>query len=467
MTKMEYIKKGARCELARRFFYDFCCTLAPDFYKPNRIYLKNLCNDMQDFMESDDDVLVINAPPRHGKSRTASLFSDWWFGEHPECKIMIGSYNEDLSETFSKQVRDLINTQPMDESIIVYSDIFPGVKIKRGDGAMCRWALHGQHASYLATSPKGTATGFGADLLIVDDLIKSADEANNANVLEKQWSWFTDTMLSRLEQGGKIIIIMTRWHTNDLAGRALKAFSDKKMRHISLKAQQDDGTMLCDEILSVEAYKKTALMDAAIASANYQQIPIDIKGKLYSSFKTYDTLPVDNNGRSLFEGIKAYCDTADEGSDYLCQIIYGVYNHEAYVTDVYYTKEPMEITEPETAKRLTQYKVNDAMIESNNGGRGFARSVERHLQLLRNYTTIVKWFHQSKNKNARILTKATWVMEHIYFPANWRDKWPEFYEAMTTYQKEGKNAHDDAPDTTTGVAESFDRARIGPVNVRV
>jgi predicted phage terminase large subunit-like protein len=265
-------------------------------------------------------------------------------------------------------------------------------------------------------------------------------------------------MLSRLEEGGKIIVIMTRWHTQDLSGRILKEYANKKIRHITMAAETD-GKMLCDEILSYETYlDKTRLMGADIVSANYQQIPIDIKGKLYSSFKTYEELP-------QFQGISAYCDTADEGKDYLCNIIYGVYNHEAYALDVYYTKDPMEITEPETARRLTEYKVNNAKIESNNGGRGFARNIQRILDQTRNYRTIVKWFHQSKNKQARILTNATWIMEHLYFPVNWRDKWPEYYEAMTTYQKEGKNAHDDAPDATTGVAEDFEREKIGVVNI--
>ena len=125
----------------------------------------------------------------------------------------------------------------------------------------------------------------------------------------------------------------------------------------------------------------------------------------------------------------------------------------------------MEITEKETAKRFNEFSVNNAKIESNNGGRGFARNIIRILGELKNHRTIIKWFHQSKNKQARILTNATWVMEHFYLPENWRDKWPEYYEAMTSYQKEGKNKNDDAPDATTGVAESFERERIGVVNI--
>lgn len=458
----EQIIKGARCELARRYFYDFCQTMAPDFYKPDREYLKNLCGEMQSFVDSNDDILIVEGPPRHGKSRTVSLFSDWRFGKKPANKIMIGTYNETLSETFSKNVRNLIDTQTLDESVIVYRDIFPGLKIKRGDGAVTQWSLEGQHASYLATSPTGTATGFGADLMIIDDLIKSALEANNASTLQKHWEWFINTMLSRLEEGGKIILIMTRWHTNDLVGKVLKEYKDKSIRRLTLQAQRPDGTMLCPEILSKQSYQdKIRVMGADIASANYQQIPIDIKGKLYTEFKTYETQP------DSFAGIHSYCDTADEGNDYLCNIIYGRYNHEAYILDVYYTRAAMETTEPETAKRLTEHRVNVARVESNNGGRGFARAVELQLKTIKNYSTSVKWFHQSKNKQARIITHSTWVMEHCYFPANWRDRWPEYYEAMTTYQREGKNTHDDAADATTGIAESMDKQDVMVVNVRL
>ena len=114
----------------------------------------------------------------------------------------------------------------------------------------------------------------------------------------------------------------------------------------------------------------------------------------------------------------------------------------------------MEVTETGVARTLYENNVNIVDIESNNGGRGFARSVERILkEVFKSNKTKVKWFHQSKNKVARILSNSTWVMEHIYFPTNWRDKWPEYYKAMVSYQREGKNKHDDAPDATTGVAE--------------
>ena len=456
MVDRETIIRGAKIELARREFFFYCHLKAPDFYKEDRKYLVDLCSEFQDFIQSDDEVMVVNEPPRHGKSRTAGLLVEWVLGNDQKQKIMTGSYNETLSIMFSKNVRNDIQEEKADENRIVFSDIFPGVSIKRGDGAMNLWSLEGGYNNYLATSPTGTATGFGATLLIIDDLIKNAEEANNELIKEKHWTWFTDTMLSRLEEGGKIIIIMTRWASDDLAGRALEHFKEAgaKIRHISMKALQDDGTMLCSEVLSRKSYEaKIKAMGADIASANYQQEPIDLKGRLYTSFKTYSgELP-------QFKEIRNYTDTADTGGDYLCSINYGVtFANEAYVLDVLYTKEPMEITEPVTAKMLLAGSVNVARIESNNGGRGFARNVRRILEqeLGSNYTTI-KWFTQTHNKQARIYSNSSWVMEHIYFPEDWKNRWPEYYDAMIKYQREGKNRHDDAQDATTGVAENCNK----------
>ena len=292
------IKLGAQIELARREFFFYCNLKAPDFYKHERKYLADLCDAFQKFYDSDDEVLIVNEPPRHGKSRTASLFVEWVLGKNKNEKIMTGSYNETLSMMFSKNVRNSIQELKADPYNPVYSDVFPNTRIKQGDGAMNLWSLEGGYNNYLATSPTGTATGFGASLLIIDDLIKNAEEAYNETVKQKHWDWFTNTMLSRLEEGGKIIIIMTRWASDDLAGRALEHFKESgaKVRHVSMKALQDDGTMLCEEILSRKSYEaKKKAMGADIASANYQQEPIDLKGRLYTSFKTCTDIPKDKS----------------------------------------------------------------------------------------------------------------------------------------------------------------------------
>lgn len=460
MIDKAMIKLQAKIELAKREFFYFCNLKAPDFYKRDRKYLVDLCNDLQAFYESDEyDALIINEPPRHGKSRTASLLVEWILGKNQDEKIMTGSYNETLSTMFSKNVRNGIMETKADPMKPVYSDIFPNVRIKRGDGAMNLWSLEGGYNNYLATSPGGTATGFGASLLVVDDLIKSYEEACNEATKEKHWEWFTNTMLSRLEEGGKIIIIMTRWASDDLAGKALEELPESgyKIKHINMKALQDDGTMLCEEVLSRKSFEaKKKVMGEDVVSANYQQEPIDLKGRLYTSFKTYDgELP-------QFKYIKNYTDTADTGNDYLCSINYGVtFQNEAYILNVLYTKEGMEVTEPAQAKMMFEDEVNIADIESNNGGRSYSRNVERIMrERYKTNKTVFRPFHQSKNKAARILSNSTWVMEHIYFPHNWKHRFPEYYEAMMKYQKEGKNKHDDAPDATTGIAEKINKGEI-------
>jgi len=449
MMDRKLISLGARCELARRHFYDYCLLKAPAFY--HHQYLKDLCETLEGFVSGDDDVLIVNMPPRAGKSRTIGNLVEWIFGKDPTKKVMTGSYNETLSTAFSKQVRNTIQMVKADPYIPVYSDVFPNVKIQQGDGAMNLWSLTGGHQNYLATSPSGTATGFGANILVLDDIIKNSLEAYNSTIKQSHWEWFTGTILSRLEEHGKIVIVMTRWATDDLTGRALKHFGELglKIRHVVMKAKQDDGTMLCDDILSEKSYEiKRATMPKDIFLANYQQEPIDIRGRLYTSFKTYDgELP-------RFKQIRSYTDTADTGSDYLSGWVYGVtFQNEAYILDALYTQDAMEVTEPATAEMLHRNKVNVARIESNNGGRGFARNVDRLLKKMDGNKTVVQWFTQTKNKTARILSNSTWCMEHIYFPVGWENRWSELAEHLLTYQRTGKNQHDDAEDSLTGICE--------------
>ena len=449
------LKYYARIELSRRSFWEYCKFTSPDFYAEDRDFLRDLCNKLQWFVEeAKEQIMVVNLPPRHGKSRSATNFVRWLFGKYgKDIKVMTGSYNETLSGTFAKQVRDGI-AEKKTPGVTVYNDIFPNTKIKYGEAAAQKWALEGSPIpNYLATSPTGTATGFGCNIMIIDDVIKNAEEAYNANRLEQLRTWFTDTMLSRTENGFKLIIIMTRWSNDDLAGFVLANYEN--VIHVNYKAVQDDGSMLCPAILSKEDFElKTKNMNKDIVAANYQQEPIDIKGRLYSSFKTYTDIPRDEKGNGLFKYLLNYTDTADEGSDYLCSICYGMYGDAYYILDVLYTKDAMEITEPAAARMLTENNIGCAIIESNNGGRGFARNVEKECKELGNRHTNIKWFHQSKNKIARILSNSTSVMNNLYFPVNWMDKWPDFARDITRYQLEGKNAHDDAPDALTGVYEN-------------
>ena len=467
VTKKQYeeIQYQARLELARRDFWYFCCLLAPDFYKEDRPYLKEFCHALQEFYETDERVLIVNMPPRHGKSRTAGLFAQWIFGKNPSEKIITGSYNEQLSTTFSRGVRNAIQERKASKDRIVYHDIFPATTLKKGSSAANLWTLEGQHISYLATSPGGTVTGFGATVMILDDIVKNAEEAMNETVLENHWTWFTNTMLSRLEKNGKLVIIATRWNTKDLSGRAIDHYKAIGMpcRVITKKALQDNGKMLCDGVLDRQAYDLIVkTMGREIVEANYNQNPIDLIGRLYNiGFQTYKDVPRDEQGNSLIEEVCAYIDTADQGSDYLCCIIYGLFRGQCYVYDVYFTQEGMEITEGETAKRLYEHKVNKAYIESNSGGRGFGRSVERILREKYHwYKTYIDLFTQSRNKKARILSSSTWVQNNVKFPVGWEINYAEFHGDLMAYQKEGRMKHDDAEDALAGLYDKVGKGSL-------
>lgn len=452
---LEQVKRRATIELARRSFWDYCQARYPQHYKDDREYLRYLCDMLQWFYESSDKrFLVITIPPRHFKSLTASNFTEWAFGKNIHTKTMTGSYNETLSTTFARKVRDTISERPLKGGPMVYRSIFPKTRVKYGQASASLWALEGSSQdNYLATSPTGTATGFGANLMLIDDIIKNDKEAYNDAVLEGHWQWFTNTMMQRLEGDDyKVVIIMTRWAKGDLAGRIIDAYGDD-VEQVAFKAVQDDGTMLCPEVLSRASYDlKTKEMNPDIIAANYNQEPIDVKGKLYpDDLMTYDAIPE----AALKEGRRYnYTDTADRGTDYLCSIDYIEWQKEAYVLDMVITDEAMETTEPEVADMLVKDDIEIADVESNSGGRGWGRNVKREMfdRHGSNKTVIVDK-PQTSNKEARILSSSTWVKNHVWLPHGYKSRWPAFGQQVHGYQKKGKNAHDDAPDVLAGIYE--------------
>lgn len=446
----EYVKIEAQKELARRELWYYCKLRYPNFYKNDRKYLKNICEEIQSFVnDKENKILILNLPPRHGKSFTIKNAVEWLFGHNPKLKIITASYNEILSGMFAAQVRNTIAERKVGNKL-VYNDLFPQTKIKQGEASASLWAIEGsQEKSYLATSPTGTSTGFGANIIIVDDLIKNSQEAYNENELNKKWDWFVNTILSRLEGNDwKIMVIMTRWSEDDLAGKLLKSEYKDYIKTVTYPAVQEDGSMLCDEILDENTYKlKTSEMNLDIAEANYNQKLIDVKNRLYGEFKVWEELPKYTKKYNI-------TDTADTGEDYLCSINYVEYQGEAYITEILFTNEPMEITENETADLLFNNNVNVSTIESNSGGRGFARNVERIIKDKYNSTAVViNTKHQTQNKESRILTASAWVERHIYMPLNWQHKYPEFYKHIKNFKRKGKNAHDDGADVLSSIYE--------------
>ncbi len=452
-------ERERRIRRAKKSLWEFCKMLAPDFYREGRWHLKLLCDTLQALYEgrlvkedgSPYKKLMMNMPPRHGKSRTLINFCMWALGRDKSNKVITCSYNDDAASDFSRYTRDGIAQEKTYPHEIVYGDIFPESRIKKGNGSYQQWALEGEFFNYKGAGIGGSITGKGCNISIVDDPVKDAETALNARALDKIWTWYSGTFLSRKEEGAIEIINMTRWAKKDICGRILVGPEADDWYLLKLEAKDQEGKMLCSGLLSEKSYQSLKVnMVPEIFKANYHQEPIDQKGKLYSHFSTYNCLPANQEGKMII----SYIDTADQGDDYLCAIAGLEYEGEIYIVDVLYTKAGMEVTEPQTAEFLVRNGVNKVKIESNNGGRSFARNVERILwEEYKTRRIDLQWFHQSKNKKARIISNSSFVMNHIYYSEDWKNRWPNYYEAMNSYQKSGKNRNDDGPDATTGLAE--------------
>ena len=449
------VLRALKEEKARRNFFFFCQLMIPDFYISNRLHLVDLCGVLQRFYQNDllNDAgeivnkLMVNLPPRHGKSLTLQLFSMWIFGKNRNESIMTICYNENLSGRFSKAVRNSIEAERLDERF-VYSDVFADRKIKKGDASFQLWSLEHSHFSYLGGSFGSTITGLGCSIGIIDDPVKNSKEAFNERLLEEHYSFYTDTFLSRVEEGGKQIINQTRWSDHDLCGKLLEA-EPEKWYVVKYKAYDEESDqMLCPDLMSKESYDdKRSKMSEEIFLANYQQLTINKKGALYKTFQTYSKKP---------EGVsKVYIDTADTGTDYLCAIFYDDIDDCAFITEVIYTQQPQEITEPAVSKALIDQGTNEAIIESNNGGRAFGRNVERLVSDENYLSCSFTLFHQSNNKIARILSNYTDVQRKVYFPEDAAEKWPDFMNHLHKFQRSGLNKHDDCADSITGVVENI------------
>ena len=215
---------------------------------------------------------------------------------------------------------------------------------------------------------------------------------------------------------------------------------------------REKQTALWESMHSLDSLLSAKSMDVEKFKCLYQGDPESSEGMLYSKFKTYKELPE-------LKIIKNYTDTADTGKDKLCSINYGIplskTDQHIYILDVLYTDDPMEITEPLTIDLLNKRMVNIAKIESNNGGRGFARVVEKGVK------TNITWFHQSANKEARIFSNSASVNNRVVMPNDWYLRWTDFYNDVVKYKKLFKaNKFDDAPDTLTGIVEEESQPEV-------
>ena len=182
----------------------------PDEYGHHQI----IANEFHKIAYGKLNRLIINMPPRHTKSEFASyLFPAWLIGRNPKLKIMQVTHNAELAQRFGRKVRNLVDSNE-------YKAIFGDVKLKEDSKAAGRWETnHG--GEYFAAGVDGSITGRGADLLIIDDP-HSEQDAMNIDALERAYEWYTSGPRQRLQPGGAIVLVMTRWNTKDLTGALLK-----------------------------------------------------------------------------------------------------------------------------------------------------------------------------------------------------------------------------------------------------
>jgi predicted phage terminase large subunit-like protein len=180
--------------------------------------------------------LMVFAPPQHGKSELVSVrLPAFWLGKRPDDPVILASYAASLAESKSRAARQIVESDD-------YRMLFPGVETSPYSRAVSRWELAEQRGSLLAVGVGGPITGHGARLGIIDDPFENWAQAQSATIREKVWEWWRTTFRTRVWEGGCIILIMTRWNEDDLAGRLLSEQGDKwsVLRLPALAETQDD-----------------------------------------------------------------------------------------------------------------------------------------------------------------------------------------------------------------------------------
>ena len=223
--------------------------------------------------------LIINMPPRHTKSEFASyLLPAWFLGQYPDKKIIQTAHTAELAVGFGRKVRNLVASDD-------YKTIFPQVALRADSKAAGRWSTN-QSGEYFAIGVGGAVTGKGADLLIIDDPHSEQEgQSIDPSVFDKVYDWYTSGPRQRLQPGGAIVVVMTRWHKRDLTGRIIKSSVQRdgadEWEVIEFPAIMPSGNALCPEFwpqVELEALRNE--LPVSKWSAQYQQDPTSEEGAL-------------------------------------------------------------------------------------------------------------------------------------------------------------------------------------------
>jgi predicted phage terminase large subunit-like protein len=244
--------------------------------------------------------LMIFMPPRHGKSQLASIdFPAWYLGRNPDKEIITASYSGDLATDFGSKTRDKVNDE-------VYRLMFD-VRLKSDEQSKSKWRTS-KGGSYTSTGIGGPLTGRGANILLIDDPVKNREEADSETMRDKVWDWYISTAYTRLEKDGAVILIMTRWNLDDLAGRLLEAQDtgdEWEILNLSAIAEEDEEWRKKGEPLWPEKYDLEALKSIKNTigiydwACLYQQNPVpsdrqEFKREWFKYWNENDRLTIDS-----------------------------------------------------------------------------------------------------------------------------------------------------------------------------
>ena len=277
-----------RCKESFQFF---CRYETGEFWKPYK-HLEYLCDILQQVQEKKIRRLILNMPPQHGKSFTTSeLFPVWYLGNRPNDRIILTSYGADLAAGFSENARNLFRT--------VGPDIW-GLEISDSSSAKDSWKIQGHRGYMISAGVGGPITGKPASLVIIDDPHKNRKDAESETIRQDVINWYKSVIRTRLAQDGCIILIMTRWHPEDLAGYLIRNGEDKwTVINLPAIAKGNDplgrlpGTPLCPELhdlADLQDIKED--LGEYDWSALYEGDPLSEKGNLFKReyFRYFDVL---------------------------------------------------------------------------------------------------------------------------------------------------------------------------------
>lgn len=440
---------------ARDDFWAFCLYMDPEFFT-KRSFLTQVAQAFtRVFLAFSDKKiyrLAVSMPPRAGKSYISSLFIAWMFGHFPEYSVMRNCCSDTLYNKLSYDTRNIVRSRK-------YQEVFPDVRLSLDKQNVKGWNLQSsRQVGYFGAGVGGTVIGFGASMLaMTDDLYKSLEDALSDTNNEKVWSWKQGTHDSRIEGNCCFIDIGTRWSETDVLGR-LESSRDGQYYDevIRIAALDENDETFCEDVHTTEYYHETrADLDESIWEAEYMQNPIEAKGLLFPKSELIRYYKKDITDRKP-DGVIGSCDVADEGDDDFSSPFGRIFGDKIFITDIVFTKDPVEITEPRIIQMIVDEKCDKIRIESNNGGRIFGKNIRTGLRKKR-HKCEVQTKATTKNKATRILMRSGWIKKHCVF-LDEKDyekgsDYDRFMRGLTSYKKEGGNKYDDAPDSLTILAE--------------